>query len=326
VADAVVLDRWDGTDVRLGQVIDRLTQLRNSAARTASRVSVMTLVVVTSGDEEASRAAQALHALGSHHPARLIILRPEPDAPATAVDARVALCATDNAGHRATFDEVALTLKGGAAGHLRAMIEPFTLPDLPVVLWYPGRLPAPTEPLLAAADAVVVDSRETGGDRVFAALSELVRRRVLVDLSWARLRPWRELTAGLFDAPALRPFLDGVTAIEVAGKPGPRRLMAGWLLSRLRTPASLVQLSDGRHVQITIGAEADGVAARFALTRGPGDRVVQASVQVGGGPGHQEMVALPDDSLAWSLARALTHLTRDRVWERAVQAAVILGP
>src|ERR1700682_3350056 len=74
VAEAVVLDRWAGTSVSLGAVVDNLFELRCSAPRTASRTSVMTLVVVATNDDDAYRAEQAMHALGGHHPARLVVL------------------------------------------------------------------------------------------------------------------------------------------------------------------------------------------------------------------------------------------------------------
>jgi hypothetical protein len=37
------------------------------------------------------------------------------------------------------------------------------------------------------------------------------------------------------------------------------------------------------------------------------------------------MLALADNAQAWSLSRALTHLHRDRSWERALTAAVGAG-
>ena len=53
--------------------------------------------------------------------------------------------------------------------------------------------------------------------------------------------------------------------------------------------------------------------------------MVRAGAVVDGGPSHREMLPLPDDSLAWSLARALTHLRPDPVWDEALSAAVVLG-
>jgi glucose-6-phosphate dehydrogenase assembly protein OpcA len=325
MAEAVVLDRWDATDVRLGAVVDNLIELRRGTARTASRASVMTLVVVATDDDEAYRAQQAMRALGGHHPARLIILRPEPGGATTGVDARVTVFGAEESDHPVSFDEVGLVVRGEAAGHLKSMIEPFTLSDLPIVLWYPGALPAPAEPLLAIADTVLVDSKEAGDDRAFAALAALCRDRVVVDLSWARLRPQRQLLSALFDGTAYRPFAYQVTGIEVAGKRGPRHLLAGWLVSCLGLPRSQVHLSDDRHVQVVIHAGRGGSSATFELSRAAGERTVRASAIVDGGAHHTEVMALPDDSLAWSLAQALTHLGRDQVWEQALAGAVVLG-
>lgn len=325
MAEAVVLDRWDGSDVRLSEVVDNLTELRRSAARTASRTSVMTLVIVAASDDETYRAQQAMHALGSHHPARLIIVRPEPGPGPASVDARVTIYGAVVGEHPVAFDEVILAARSEAATHLRAIIEPFTLPDLPIVLWYPGELPSPSDSLLGISDTVLVDTKEAGDERAFVALAELSRHGVVVDLSWERLRPWRELLASLFTGLAYRPFAAGVTGIEVAGKRGPRHLLAGWLASRLGTPRAQIHLTDDRHVQVVLNARAGGHTARFELSRAEGERLVRAVVTVEGGPHHEEVLALPDDSLSWSLAQALTHLRRDPVWERALAASVVLG-
>jgi glucose-6-phosphate dehydrogenase assembly protein OpcA len=325
MAEAVVLERWEGTDVRLGTVVDNLFALGRRAARSATRTSVMTLVVVANDDEEADRAQQATRPLGGHHPARLIVLRPEPRRSDTGVDARATVCCATVGDHPVSFDEVGLVVRGEAAGHLKSMIEPFTLPDLPIVLWYPGALPAPAEPLLAIAETVLVDSKEAGDDRVFSALAELSHGRAVVDLSWERLRPQRLLLAALFDGSAYRPYAHRVTGIEVSGKSGPRHLLGGWLMSCLGIPRSRVHLSDSRHIQVVIHAGAEGRRATFELSRGAGERIVQAGVVVENGARHTEVMALPDGSLAWSLAQALTHLGRDEVWERALAGAVILA-
>jgi glucose-6-phosphate dehydrogenase assembly protein OpcA len=325
MAEAVVLERWEDTDVSLGAVVDKLFALRRHAARSASRTSVMTLVVVATADEEAGRAQQAMRPLGGHHPARLIVLRPEPRRPDAGVDARATVYCATAGDHPVSFDEVGLVVKGEAAGQLKSMIEPFTLPDLPIVLWYPGALPAAAEPLLAIADTVMVDSKEAGDDRVFSALAELSHRRVVVDLSWERLRPQRLLLTALFDGSAYRPYAYQVTGIEVSGKRGPRHLLGGWLMSCLGIPRSRVHLSDSRHIQVAIHAGADGRRATFELTRDAGERIVRAGAVVENGARHTEVIALPDDSLAWSLAQALTHLGRDEVWERALAEAVILA-
>jgi hypothetical protein len=58
------------------------------------------------------------------------------------------------------------------------------------------------------------------------------------------------------------------------------------------------------------------------VAREEGERLVRASATVGGGLSRAELLPLPDDSLVWSLAEALTHLGRDRVWQQALAAGV----
>jgi glucose-6-phosphate dehydrogenase assembly protein OpcA len=321
----VILATWAGTDVRLREVTETLAQLRNGKARGASRTSVMTLVVDATTDVEASRAVAAMRALGGPHPARLVTLRPDLNTGWVGVDARVSLWEARSGDHRITFDEIELDVKGEAAAHLDSIIEPLTLPDLPVVVWYPGTLPSAAEPLVDCADTLLVDSKEAGDQRMLAALLELTHTHTVVDLSWGRLRPWQGLLAALFDGPAYLPFASHVTTIEVDGKPAPRHLLGGWLVSRLGTPRGAVHLRDAQHVSVRLSATHEGRTGRFAVIRRADERLVRATVTIEDGPSHSELWTLPDDSLAWSLARALTHLDRDPVWEAALSAAVVLS-
>jgi glucose-6-phosphate dehydrogenase assembly protein OpcA len=325
VAPPVTLGHWEGNDVRLGTVLDRLDGLRRQSVRTASRTSVLTLVVVAGSDEQATEASRIMGALGGHHPARVVVVRTRPEAADAGVDASVTVYGAEVGSHAVSFEEIALDVRASGCEHLDSIIEPFTLSDLPLVIWYPSTLPEVSDCLLPVANAVVVDSRDTGAIETWAGLIDLARRRTAVDLSWERLAPWRELLAGLFDSPLYRPFAGAVSSIEVHGKAGPRQLLAGWLLSRLGSPAIDVRLADARHVTIRLQGLHDGRHGTFEVLRNGGERVVRAAAVIKGGPSHREVLALPDNSLAWSLSRALTHLHPDRTWEHALSAAVGLG-
>ncbi|MDQ1393114.1 MAG: hypothetical protein QOF30_2091 [Acidimicrobiaceae bacterium] len=318
MADAVALNRWYGTEVGLGAVVDTMAQLRRSVARTASRTWVMTLVAIAVSDDEAYQATQVLRALGAHHPARLLVVQPQPEAVvgAAGIDASVTIYGTEVDGHPLTFDEVSLWVKGEAARHLDSIVEPFTLSDLPVVVWYPASLPAVSEPLLAKASSVLVDTREAHD---VAGLIALAGRRAVVDLSWMRLRPWREMVAALFDPPEFRPYARQITSASIAGKGGPRRLLAGWLGSRLGLSKERMELHDARHARVVLRS---GSTASFEVAREEGERLVRASAVIDGEIRHHELLPLPDDSLVWSLSEALTHLGRDRVWQQALAAGV----
>jgi glucose-6-phosphate dehydrogenase assembly protein OpcA len=333
VASPVAVDTWDGQGVRLSEVVEAVADLRHhSLSKNSARTAVMTLVAVVPNDEQASAAIRAIRALGRHHPARIVLLRPDPYQVAT-LDGRAVLYAVEEAGHQVNFEEVTLTVGGQAARHLDSLVEVFTLSDLPVPVWYVGEIPDPSDPLLAVATAVLVDTRDEDLDTGRArAVLDLARRRTVVDLSWIRLRPWRELLAGLFEPEARRPWLRAVERVEVSGKVGPRHLLGGWLAAQLRLHPDEVRLVDAQHVEMRVVCRQGGDQAVFEVGRGDLNRTVAARVvlpdDVDAGPAVPENlqpVPLAEDPLAASLAEALTHLQPDRIWEHALSTATTLG-
>jgi hypothetical protein len=353
VADAVILAEWEGRAVGLGEVVDTMVELRRRSARVATRTSVMTLIVVAGTDDEEARAGAALHGLGDRHTARIVTIRTDPGGP-NAIDARVLVWGSQSDPEPApgpgaapapgvapapgaapaaparpapaVFGDVRLTVHGGAAQHLDSIIEPFTLSDLPVVVWYPGALPDSSAALVESASAVLVDSKEAEHEGVAQRLVELAHAcDTVVDLSWVRLAPWRELLAALFEGRDFRTLSATVRAARVEGKSGPRRLLAGWFISRLDLPPRAVELVDAVHAGLWLEADSDGRPAHISATRTGNEREVRASVTIEGGPSHSQLLTLPDDTLSWSLAHALTHLDPDPIWQEALAAAPGLG-
>jgi glucose-6-phosphate dehydrogenase assembly protein OpcA len=329
VAEPVVLASWQDEPVTLGQVMDTMTRLRHERTIRASTVtSVMTLVIMAVDDADEAKANAAIGVLGGHHPARIVIVRPDPDGP-DCIAARVAIWGADDvdsaAARRTTVDVICLTARGCAASHLRSVIEPFTLADVPIVVWYPGHLPDPSSVAPGVASATIVDSKEAGAHEDLSVIAGLVRDgRTVIDLSWTRLTAWRELLAGLFDGPDFRGLLGHVRSVRVQGKPGPRHLLAGWLVSRLGLDPGLVSLEDSVHAGIVLTANQDGTEGTVSVSRAGGARLVRGSAAIERGPARSTVVSLPNDNLGWSLAYALTHPVRDQVWEQALQAALAL--
>ncbi len=325
MADAVAVDTWEQRGVRLSQVATALADLRHrSGGRTAARTAVMTLAVAAASEGSAEMARQAIRTLGAHHPARVVILISHPDAPAD-LDGRAVLYRAGEGTHPVFFEEVTLEVGGQAALHLDSLLETFTLADLPVVAWYVDAGPDPSDSLLNVAGSVVMDTRDLDDVVAFRKLIEVSRRRPVVDLSWMRLEPVRELFASLFDPPALRPFVTAVQSAEVKGKAGPRHLLGGWLRAQLRLGPHQLRLVDDRHVSIMLRAELEGETATFDLGRVDSGRALWAGATVPTGPSPRQVVPLPDASLASVLAAALTRLRGDPVWERAVSAALALA-
>ena len=325
MANALEVDHWSADGVRLSDVVGALADLRDQSTdhQSSARTAVMTLVAVAPGDEQAYGATGALRSLAGHHPSRIVLLRPDPDSVAH-LNGRTTLYAYENDHHRIHFEEVRLEVGGQAAYHLDSLVEAFTLSDLPVVVWYVNSIPEPHDPLLSVASAILIDSRDAPDPGQLRSLLQLARRRTVVDLSWSRLQPWRELLAGLFDPPAYRQWVEGVTEVEILGKEGPRRLLGGWLTAQTGVSPRRVRLGDARHVSIHLTAESNGVTARFNVGRPDGQRLVAAEAIVPGSGVVTSTSQLPDDPLATSLANALTHLRPDPIWERALSTATAL--
>jgi glucose-6-phosphate dehydrogenase assembly protein OpcA len=324
--DPVAVDHWVSDGTRLGEVAKALADLRDQSGQlhSSARTAVMTLVAVAPGDDQAYAATGALRSLAGHHPSRIVLLRPDPDS-VSHLGASATLYALEGGQHRINFEEIGLAFCGQAARHLDSVVEAFTLSDLPVVVWYVNSIPDPSDPLLSVATAVLIDSRDAADAGRLRALLELARRRPFVDLSWNRVLPWRELLASLFDRPAHQPWLDALEEVEVGGKPGPRRLLGGWVAAQTGLSPRRVRLHDRRHVSIQMVARRDGRTATFSVERAEGQRVVAAEAVVPGEAPMQCTYLLPEDPLATSLAGALTRLRPDPVWDRALSAATALS-
>ena len=317
------LGSWRGEDIRLGEVIDALADLRRGEQRTATRTSVTNLVLVAADEDEVAEGCAAVHRLGRRHPGRNIVLLPRPDAEPAGIDADVLLHGSTADGRAVWSEDVRLEVRGAATGHLHSLVEPLTLPDLPVAVWFVSGVPGHDAPLVRAATTVLVDSEPLDAGAM-AALARLVRRRVVSDLCWARLRPWRQLLAAQFEVRAARPFVSGVRRIDVEGPASSRLLLGGWLSARLRVDPSAVTLRDGNALGVRLEATAADATATFAVTEGGGAAgpVVRATATVGGVDLREDRLSRPDDPLAWSLGEALTRLGRDRVYGQALQAAL----
>lgn len=316
MADPVAaIAEWEDSGTSIGEVLAALGRLRTRGERTATRTSVVTLMAVARDDDERARACATTELMGGRHPGRTVVVHADEEA-APGMTARVRLLEGTANGIHVWSEDLTITIGGPAARHLDSLAEPLTLPDLPVAVWYVGTSPTLDEPLCETADVIIVDSKELGEVEAFAPLVDISRQRTLIDLSWVRLTPWRVLMAGLFEGRVYRPYVGQVTGAEVRGKPGVRDLLGGWLGSRLQLGE--VRLEDDKHASMRLTAG----GGEFVVERRGEERLVRASARIAGGPGHEELLALPDTTLAWSLAEALSDLEGDPVYVEALEAAL----
>lgn len=318
------INSWEADNVTASQVERALSELRRHEERAALRTSVLTLVIVVGSAEEAQQHLDVVRHLGARHPSRTLVLVLSDDEDTDSrLDASVAVCVVDRGGRQVAVEEMVIECHGPSRFHLDSLVLPFTLPDLPVAVWLPSSIPSKGDPLLETADRVVVDTRVVGWQPdALQRLHSLSHRVAITDLSWWRLKPWRNLFAGLFEGHIYRPFLRDVNHLEVTGHPGPRHLLAGWVMSRLHLPRSVVRLGDAEHLSVKLVASHEGRRGRFEVERKGEERVIDASVQIDEGPSFQQKVQFGGEWPSRSLADALGHMGHNQTYEAALEAAL----
>lgn len=253
------ITREEAQEVPLGKIeatLAKLSREANSAVisaggQVAARSSVMTLVAYACGSEQANRVSRAVEGLTGQHPSRSIILAAEPDGQGPPLTASVSLhCHVAHQGSgQMCAEQIKIEARGDATKHMAGVVLPLLLTELPVFVWWTDGLPEGelVDNLVDLSDRVLIDSADfTKPNLDLVRLADLVQqqsnRTAFSDFNWNRLKAWRELTAQFFDAPRLRPYLDGIQRVEIEyavgadQRPNPIQAyqFAGWLASRMR--------------------------------------------------------------------------------------------
>lgn len=247
---------WHGEDVSMREVLDALSEIRGKFAREEAgddeharpRSCVMTLVAVAPSEPDERLAQRTAEIIGARHPAQAVVIRE--DAPikghhldawiSTEVERPETACPIE-------CEIITLHVRGPAAQHLAALVDPLLVSGVPTYLWWLGTPPFRKHELLDAlrvCDGLVVDSARFEEPyqsfRGFARLLKVAHHRLgLADFQWARLGPWREALAQFFTPLDRRPFLRGISEVGVdyAGEGRGNRIVAalitGWMASAL---------------------------------------------------------------------------------------------
>jgi glucose-6-phosphate dehydrogenase assembly protein OpcA len=146
------------------------------------------------------------------------------------------------------WEEVRIVAPARAIHQAMSAASTVVLPGLPVQTWWPGAVAFDGDlynHVVEVSDRVLLDSarfREPRGPlATLAGAIEITHESIAFgDLSWARLNPWRVLTAELFDAPADQDMLDSIERVVVeycrsadANESVQALLFVGWVASRL---------------------------------------------------------------------------------------------
>jgi hypothetical protein len=200
-----------------------------------------------------AKARATLAGLHERHPARTIILIPEPGGPAE-IRAKAELNESRVHGlSREVLSEVIeIRLGGTAVRHPGSIVLPLLVSGLPVFCrwrgepsWGSGQL----EQLVSLTDRLVVDSSEWRGvPAAYERLAALFDRVAVSDIAFSRTSPWRIRLAALW------PRIGTIEKLRVEGPRADAELVAGWLRSRLSRDVSLSR----RNAATVTGVWADG--------------------------------------------------------------------
>jgi len=215
-----------------------------------TRNSVANLVIYAGSDEDAAEATAAVSQLAGRHPSRTILLIAGLAPGTPQVKASVSAACQLDGSRQICYEEIRLHASGRSGPHLRSIIDPLLISDLPVFLWWTGDPPfqdAVFRTLAGLSNRVLVDSavfRSPGA--TLARLGRFMQDDAIDasvgDLNWNRLGSWRELLAQLFDPAATAALLPHVRRVRLerassddqgAASPAQSLLLAGWLASRL---------------------------------------------------------------------------------------------
>ena len=308
-------------------------------AAAEARASVLNLITVVTDESQLSSVQRVLRGLSVTNPSRTLILLAQEHRGQAKLEAEVSAQTRTDTGHRVTTEQVTLHAHGEVAEHLSSVVTPLLISELPVILWWPGipdfdsRL---FNDLCDLADRLVVDSDQGFDQRHMRQLLAVSRRdearASIGDFNWARLVPWRHLTAQFFDMPGMLERLahiHGATINYGAERPKAQALMlAGWLKSRMATVGIDVPVEfheddshDHRVQQLILYTSGPREPARFSVSRIPGGRLC-AEIRIGGQEFGTRTVGVTPRPPEDLLAIELTLPGHDVLFEEALAAAV----
>src|SRR6202165_6023808 len=308
-------------------------------AAAEARASVCNLITVVGNEAELGAVSHVLDRLSVTNPSRTLVLLAQHTREADKLEAEVSAQERTESGHRVSTERVILHAHGEPARHLASLAAPLLIPDLPVILWWPGRPQFDNklfDDLCELADRLIVDTDEGFDDSDLTRLLEVARRKKarasIGDLNWARLIAWRHVAAQFFDMPNMLARLAHIHGVSIFhgsdGSTSQARLLGGWMRSRMATVGIDVPLvfravdwvGQGVH-RFLIYTGGDEGPARFSMSRLRGGRL-STQIRIGDQDLSERTVRLESRATEELLGIELTLPGHDVLFEQALAAAL----
>ncbi len=308
-------------------------------AAAEARASVLNLITVVTTENQLASVERVLDGLSNTNPSRSLVLLAQQERTGGKLEARISAQSRTESGHRVTTEEVLIHAHGQVAAHLASIVTPLLIPDLPVIVWWPGRPAFDSQlfhDLCLLADRLVVDTDEGFEPSDFRRLLAVARRdhahASIGDFNWARLIAWRHVAAQFFDMPGMLPLLaqiQGVTVWHGIDRgTAQAKLLGGWIQSRMakvgiEVPVELRpdEAHDHDVTRFMIYTGSEEGPARFSIGRQTGGGLV-TDIRIAGQDLGGRTVRMQPRPPAELLAIELTLPGHDVLYEDALAAVV----
>lgn len=317
----------------LGQVWTSLAKEEQQQQKpTVLRACAMTLIVATDdADGDQGTALQTLIGLMHEHPSRSIVLRVS-EAIERGLEARVLAQCWKPFGkaQQICCEQIEISAHPDSWAQVGPTVNGILAADLPVVLWCrqtaalnPAASEKETTGLAAVMDfagKTVVDTAGADLTSAHAVMKHWRQQgRIVADLQWTRLTPWRQALANAFDDPGKQREILQYKSVEVGytgDAPDAAILyMAGWLCGVLDAEHSLVKLDVGQGTglqRITLRSITDEI-----MLQRTSDQCM--TLYVGG---RQRKYTYSELSLYTLMNEELSILGPDPIFEKAFERAL----
>lgn len=288
------------SDANTAKISAALIRARRTAGNPAQGM-VLTLIIVCDEADYADSLDASMKA-GREHPSRILLV-------VTGTGRAAALDAEVHLGEGTPSEVVVIRMRGPVAAHPASVIRPLLLPDSPVVIWWPGKVPSDrgADELGQLAMRRLTDSSAAARPVVALKARAGDYRPGDTDLAWTRLTPWRALLAAALDQ---YPAKIISATVEAEKGNASADLLAAWLCSRLETQVARKATSGPGLTAVRLGTAAGDIA----ITRADGRL---ASYVVPGQP--ERLVALKRREATELISEELRRMDADDIFEATLR-------
>jgi glucose-6-phosphate dehydrogenase assembly protein OpcA len=297
----------------------RLAQAKTEDGSPLLRARLSNLVIFCNQSTQVEAVEQALDAVVTAHPARVLLLIAEPSAESssesTPLCANLLVRTQLGAKMKLCSEQVTLRASGHHVDQLPFAVRELLIGDLPTNLWWAAAMPPPLAghflyDLAERAQQIIYDSIGwTEPARGVVATSTWLQNiqrtarkgpwRVAADLNWRRLKFWRRVLAQALDPNIAPGALDSIS--EVLVEHGPHAViqaweLVSWLASRLSWIVQLGRVEPNVEIAWQAAAPHGDLRVRIRrLAEGPsGVRNVRICCNIDGRP-HALNVTIEDE-------------------------------